>query len=224
MIKDSASVPLDELVRLQPRAVLVDAYGRVLAIGDKCPPPLDTSMGRVIDEVLGTGERLGDGSMLWRPATGQVVLGRTLQLSRRVRAYVFDPAEPPSGADRLHTLAGRIVLRTGRVRRLVALDGITRIESQGNYCRVFMGEESFVAGITMTELEGMLPAERFVRIHRSHLVSIAAITSYGTDQVTVGDVHLPVGIRYRQAFAARMHPRGVHDLLVDEQERERRSI
>jgi hypothetical protein len=209
MAKDVATVPLVELVRLQPRAVLVDAYGKVLAIGDKCPPPLNTSMGKVIAGILGDGQRLADGSMLWRPATGQVLFGRNWQLSRRVHVYVFEPAdEQPSVGERVDPLAGRILLSVGRTRRLVALDGISRVESEENYCRVFTGEVSFLAGITMKALEGMLPSERFVRIHRSHLVAIAAITSYDAAHVTVGDVLLPIGIRHRSSFAARMRSRG----------------
>jgi hypothetical protein len=208
MVKDRANVPLNELVRLQPRAVLVDPYGQVVAIGDKCPPPLNTSMGRKIDSILGDGERLADGSMLWRPATGQVLLGRNWQLSRRVHAYVFEPAEPTSVSERADPLADRIVLSIGRTRKLVALDGIIRVESEENYCRVFTVEGSFLAGITMKALDGMLPSERFVRIHRSHLVAIAAITSYDAAHVTVDDVLLPIGIRHRSSFAARMRPRG----------------
>jgi hypothetical protein len=208
MVNDSANVPLNELVRLQPRAVLVDPYGKVVAIGDKCPPPLNTSIGKDIDSILGAGERLADGSMLWRPATGQVLLGRNWQLSRRVHAYVFEPAEPPSVNERPDPLADRIVLSTGRTRKLVALDGIIRVESEENYCRVFMVEGSFLAGITMKALDGMLPSEHFVRIHRSHLVAIAAITSYDAAHVTVGDALLPIGIRHRSSFAARMRSRG----------------
>jgi DNA-binding LytR/AlgR family response regulator len=51
--------------------------------------------------------------------------------------------------------------------------------------------------MTMNELEKDLPEGRFLRIHRSYIVSFAKITAYNQHDVEVGKEELPIGRSYR---------------------------
>jgi DNA-binding LytR/AlgR family response regulator len=53
---------------------------------------------------------------------------------------------------------------------------------------------------TITALEEMLPAEDFVRIHRSFIVSHRKIESYTHNAVFIGKEELPVGPLFRPVF------------------------
>jgi DNA-binding LytR/AlgR family response regulator len=47
-------------------------------------------------------------------------------------------------------------------------------------------------------MEEKLPADKFMRIHKSYIVSIDRISSYNAESVTVGAFPLPVGRNYKQ--------------------------
>ncbi|RUO40301.1 LytR/AlgR family response regulator transcription factor [Idiomarina aquatica] len=58
--------------------------------------------------------------------------------------------------------------RPGEV-RFVAIASIERIEAFGNYVKIYFGNERVLHRATLSEMEAMLD-DRFIRIHRSHIV------------------------------------------------------
>jgi two-component system LytT family response regulator len=69
----------------------------------------------------------------------------------------------------------RIAVRSRGKVAFVQTDDITRIESAGNYARVFSGKENHLIRETLTALEGKLDPQKFVRIHRSTIVNVTTI-------------------------------------------------
>lgn len=51
--------------------------------------------------------------------------------------------------------------------------------------------------MNMKDLEALLPQDRFMRIHRSYIVSVRAITRYGAGKVWIGQQELPVSDTYK---------------------------
>ena len=47
------------------------------------------------------------------------------------------------------------------------------------------------------EMEDLLPANLFKRIHRSYIVSVSKINSYTAEEVEVNGVPIPIGRGYR---------------------------
>ena len=60
---------------------------------------------------------------------------------------------------------------------------------------------------TLRHLENQLPATRFVRIHKSYLVNLAAIERLSGNVLRVGTRELPVGSTYRQDVLRHLHLR-----------------
>ena len=59
-------------------------------------------------------------------------------------------------------------------------------QADGDYCRVHTYDRSYLATVSLGELEESLPPQRFIRIHRSHLVNlgkVAAVKRAGNDQM-----------------------------------------
>ena len=70
----------------------------------------------------------------------------------------------------------RIFVRDGRRIVFIDLAQIDHIEAAENYVRLHVGNKSHLMRQTMAELESMLNPAVFVRIHRSQIVNVAAIS------------------------------------------------
>ncbi len=79
----------------------------------------------------------------------------------------------------------------------VPFDEILYIESQLEYIKVVTTRKTFLTKMSTHEIEALLPASRFRRIHRSYIVSLKKIDSYSADAVEVSGVSIPVGRSYR---------------------------
>lgn len=100
--------------------------------------------------------------------------------------------------------AEMISLKSEHKTVLINTSDITVVEAMDNYVKVFRnGLPTIISQITMKEMEEMLPADRFVRVHRSFIVSIDAIDSFSNRQVYIRDhrIPVPVGRKYNDTFS-----------------------
>lgn len=86
----------------------------------------------------------------------------------------------------------------------LSYDDLLYGQSWGNYIKLFTTEQVYVTALTMTELEQRLPAEQFVRIHKSYLVSLNKIMRLSGNEVFIGEASLPVGLTYRRELVDRL--------------------
>lgn len=70
---------------------------------------------------------------------------------------------------------GRFVIRAGERFRVVPVDDVEAIEAVDNYVNIHASGQSHLMRGKIGEVELRLDPERFVRIHRSALVNVAAI-------------------------------------------------
>ena len=87
----------------------------------------------------------------------------------------------------------------------LSLDKIDYFESFGDYaiCRHEGGK--LVSRETLTRLVEMLPSDRFIRIHRQYIVSLAKIESISGNTVYLREKDLPVGRSYRNDLKQKMN-------------------
>ena len=71
----------------------------------------------------------------------------------------------------------RLVVRDHDRMLFVEVDGIDWIEAAGNYVRLHVGAREYLLRSTMDRLAHRLGTDRFVRVRRSALVNVRAITS-----------------------------------------------
>jgi len=69
----------------------------------------------------------------------------------------------------------RLAVRDGEKTVLVPVEDIEWIEALQNYVRLHAGAATYVLHVAMSTLESALDPERFVRIHRSHIVNLQRI-------------------------------------------------
>ncbi|MES2275341.1 MAG: response regulator [Bacteroidota bacterium] len=70
-------------------------------------------------------------------------------------------------------------------------------QSVKDYIHLKTKQGNHLTHMTMKYLESLLPADTFIRVHRSYLVNRSAITLLGRQQLEIGDEKVPVGENYR---------------------------
>lgn len=81
----------------------------------------------------------------------------------------------------------------------VELKDILYIESFGNYVNIHTGQKKIVAYLTLKGLESQLPAQEFIKIHQSFLVSFSHISAIEGNQVFIDNKPLPISRNYRES-------------------------
>lgn len=82
----------------------------------------------------------------------------------------------------------------------INFDDILFAVSKGDYLTVHTRNKNITFYQTLKEFCELLPESRFVRIHRSYLVSLSHISFVEGKMVKVSDHKLPIGNSYREAF------------------------
>lgn len=83
-------------------------------------------------------------------------------------------------------------------------DDLLYAQSLGNYVKLFMSKQTYLASMTTAELERRLPATHFMRVHKSYIIALDKISRFSNYAVYVQDTELPVGITYRRELAERL--------------------
>lgn len=90
-----------------------------------------------------------------------------------------------------------IHLRADRKVQKVALGDIIYIESLKDYCKIITTSRQIITRQAISSIETSLPADGFIRIHRSYIVSVDKVESYTNETVEIARKELPIGRMYR---------------------------
>ena len=74
---------------------------------------------------------------------------------------------------------------------------IVYVESQMEYIKIVTTKKVYFSKLTTNEMETLLPAHLFKRIHRSYIVSVKKIDSYNSEMVEVSGISIPIGRSYK---------------------------
>ena len=97
------------------------------------------------------------------------------------------------------TEAGFLFFRADRKLVKVMTSDIQYVESLKDYVRIFTATgQPLVVKQTISALEAMLPADQFVRVHRSFIVAAAYVSTYTPRHVEVARQELPIGRLYQK--------------------------
>ena len=79
---------------------------------------------------------------------------------------------------------------------------IVWIEGSGDYVKIHLrsSPKPLLVRTSAKTLEAELPADRFLRIHKSYIVAVSSITAVRKNSLFIGELELPVGETYREAL------------------------
>jgi DNA-binding LytR/AlgR family response regulator len=72
------------------------------------------------------------------------------------------------------------------------------IEGMKDYIKICTANSILVTLQTMNEMEKLLPAEKFTRVHKSYIVSLSHIKSIYGNVIETSKQTVPIGINYKQ--------------------------
>ena len=93
----------------------------------------------------------------------------------------------------------------------IELEKILYIEGLRDYVKIYLQDEPqpLVSLMSMKTLEELLPAEDFIRVHRSYIVQGDKIKVIERNRIIFGKQYIPVSDSYKDKFAAFLSERGV---------------
>jgi DNA-binding LytR/AlgR family response regulator len=128
-----------------------------------------------------------------------------LAVNRAMNVTQKAPLQPPA---MVTTTSERFIyVRADRKMVKIMVDDILYIESLKDYVRIVLNDRQVITKQTITALEEMLPAQHFMRIHRSIIAAIAKIDSYHQHAVFIGRLELPIGPLYKHDITRKLTQR-----------------
>ena len=89
-----------------------------------------------------------------------------------------------------------IFIKSGYEQIKVEPADILYVESSGNYMQFVLDNRKIASRLTMSEVEALLPALDFIRIHRSYIVSKKQIQKMDRKSIWIKQTELPIGAAY----------------------------
>jgi len=88
----------------------------------------------------------------------------------------------------------------------VKYDDLLWIEADGNHITIKVGDgREYTIRKSLKEITDKLPKDRFLRVHKSFVVLVDAVTAIDTSFVYLKEKQIPIGRSYYNAFAATLN-------------------
>lgn len=95
-----------------------------------------------------------------------------------------------------------LFVKTGYEQIKVLVEDILYLEATGNYVTFVLRDKTILSRSTFNEAIHLLPAEKFVRVHRSYVIALDKIDKIERQQVTLGKYKIPVSEAYSHHLTA----------------------
>jgi DNA-binding LytR/AlgR family response regulator len=94
----------------------------------------------------------------------------------------------------------------GKIEKLLMND-VIYVEAMANYVIIHTIQKKYVTYLTFSGIEEQLPANLFVRIHKSYLVAVSAIQTIDGNEVITRLMRLPMSKNYRNDVMGKIESR-----------------
>jgi len=101
-------------------------------------------------------------------------------------------------AKAINTSGKYIFVKSGKKMVKIESDKIVYFESMGNYITIHTKENQITSKQTLSQFQELLPKDKFIRIHRSFVVSIKSILYLEGNKVFIKNKSLPIGKVFKE--------------------------
>ncbi len=91
----------------------------------------------------------------------------------------------------------------------INLKEIELIEGLDDYIRIYIKPKPVLALMTLKSLQERLTTHEFIRIHRSYIIPISKIESFGKNKVKVNGKEMPIGSSYGDVYQQLLIAKGI---------------
>lgn len=109
----------------------------------------------------------------------------------RSRAFAFDSEQQSDS----------IVIKQGYDVFKIPLNSLLYVEAMKDYTRIITTDKQYLVLGTLTSMHDKLPADAFVRVHRSYIVNRKKVHAVKGNKIHIGIYELPVGKLYKNVLS-----------------------
>ncbi len=74
----------------------------------------------------------------------------------------------------------------------IFFNDILFVEALQNYVTIHTTEKKYISYLTIKSVEDYLPADRFLKVHKSYIISAAKVDSIDGNEIRMGQHHIPI--------------------------------
>lgn len=101
----------------------------------------------------------------------------------------------------LPTIANQsIVVNSNKVLHQIIINDIVFVEALGDYIKIHTTEKVVVINSSLSNFVDDLPAEQFVRCHKSFVVNKKLINVVEGNKININKLSIPIGLKYKVSF------------------------
>jgi DNA-binding LytR/AlgR family response regulator len=119
------------------------------------------------------------------------------RFSRAIGKITEGRLYPPAATEKNTGPADHIFVKSGHKFFRVNFNEIIFIEAMKDYLKIHAREFKLVTLQTMAEMEKSLPKDRFLRVHKSYIVSTAHIKTIYGSSIELEKAVIPIGFSYK---------------------------
>jgi len=79
----------------------------------------------------------------------------------------------------------------------ILFDDVLYAEALENYVKIYTRSKMHISYLTFKSLEEYLSAEKFIRVHKSYIVSLSKIENLDNEIISIGSYEIPLSRNYR---------------------------
>ncbi|MBD0276397.1 MAG: LytTR family DNA-binding domain-containing protein [Bacteroidota bacterium] len=98
-----------------------------------------------------------------------------------------------------------VFVKDNGVLKRINTDDILYLEAMGDYVKVHTPQRFHVLHSTLKAIEEKLSSQKFVRVHRSYIVSLNKIDSIQEGTILIGKASIPIADTYRTALHKKLN-------------------
>ena len=117
---------------------------------------------------------------------------RFLKAAMKVKSLLENTQKIPLPNTKEQQEAGYFFIKTDN--KLVKLlhHEVLFVEALQNYVAVYTKEKKYISYLTIKSVEEQLPAERFIKVHKSYLVAADKVEAIEGNEIKIGQHRIPI--------------------------------
>jgi len=92
----------------------------------------------------------------------------------------------------------RLFIKGDKKHHQISSEEILFVEAYGNYTKLYLKDDMLVSHEKISSYEGLLPANNFLRVHKSFIVALDKIKSIEGNRINVENHKIPIGQTYKE--------------------------
>lgn len=129
-----------------------------------------------------------------------VTLSRLLQSVEKAKEVLDSNKQEVTIEDREF-----VFVKDNGILKKLNVDDILYLEAMGDYVKVHTAQKFHVLHSTLKSIEEKLPVNKFLRIHRSYIVSLQKIDFIQDGVINIGKASIPVAETYKSSLSKRLN-------------------